>query len=62
MASSAAGIDVALLGQDGLQRADAELGVRQLRAVVVVMIVVVVVIVVFSGHGKGLRLLICAYI
>ena len=42
-------IDIALLGQDGLQRADAELGVGELRAVVVVMIVVVVVV--FSGHG-----------
>ena len=42
MASSAAGIDIALLGQDGFQRAHAQLRLGQLRAVLVVVIVVVV--------------------
>ena len=36
-------IDVALLGQDGFQRADAELGVGQFRAVVVIMVVAMIV-------------------
>ena len=36
-------IDVALLGQHGLQRADAQLGLRELGMVVVVVMMVVVV-------------------
>ncbi len=43
-------IDVALLGQDGLQRAHAQLHLGQLRAVLVVMIVVVVIV---CGHGNA---------
>ena len=38
-------VDVALLGQDGLQRAHAQLRLRQLRAVLVVVMMVVVVVV-----------------
>ena len=46
-------IDVALLGQDGFEGADAKLGLGQLRTVLVVMIVMVVmiVVVIVSGHG-----------
>ena len=43
------GIDVALLGQHGFQRAHAQLRLGQLRAVLVVMVMMMVVIV--SGHG-----------
>src|SRR5207247_2107958 len=53
------GLDVAFLGQDGLQRAHAQLHLGELRAVLVVM--VVVVIVVFAGHlrasGQGFWLI-----
>ena len=43
-------IDVALFGQDGLQRAHAQLRLGQLRAVLVVMIVVVVIV---CCHGNA---------
>ena len=51
-------IDVALLGQDRLERAHAQLRLGELRAVVVIMvvvvtmIVVVMMIVVLVGHGN----------
>ncbi len=51
------GIDIALLGQDGLERAHPQLHLGELRAVVVVMIAVVVimvvVLVVILGHGNA---------
>jgi hypothetical protein len=50
------GVDVALLGQHGLQRAHAELSLGQFGAVVVVMVVVMVVVVIVRGHGSGLLL------
>ena len=53
------GIDVALLGQHGFQRAHAQLHLAQLRAVVVVVMVVVVVCpcagLTFYRAGHGLR-------
>src|SRR5713101_7404541 len=42
-------VDVALFRQDGLERAHAQLHLRELRAVLVVMMVVVMVVV---SHGK----------
>ncbi len=46
------GIDIALLGQDRLQRADAELHLRNLGAVVVVMVVAMGVL--MDGHAANL--------
>src|SRR5262249_52155327 len=44
-------VDVTLLGQDRLQRADAQLRLRQVGMISVVVMMVEVVIVVMSGHG-----------
>ena len=42
-------IDIALLGQHGLQRAHPKLRLRELRAVLVVMVMMMIVVV--AGHG-----------
>ncbi len=45
------GVEIAFLGQHGFERADAQLHLGELRAVVVVMIVVIVLLVVVLGHS-----------
>ena len=48
-------LDIALLGQDRLQRAHAQFGLRQFRMVVIVVMMVVVVVIMVAHGGQDRR-------